>query len=812
MKTLRPMVTFALLVIAACSLAAQQDMTPQWRALLNDLQRRMSTLEAGGASGIDAWRADAEELRSSIASFVAARGGISLTIPERLPANPSNDLLRQHLAELRIAVDEVIRQTPGTAFNLGRIEVTVSAAMPNPPPVAASIGYLEIRNLNLATAAKALDYLPGVSVQHIAANRNEAGVMVRGFSTRGQAPLYLDGIPISVPYDGYIDFNRFLTSDISEVQVARGYSSPLLGPNALGGTVNMVTQQPTRKFNTDALIGAGSGDTLLSGLRLGSRRRRVFFQGSLDWLQCRFIPLSGDFPVLQYKNLPHITMTNRLNHSWSRDEKFSGRVGWTPRTGDEYVFSYISLKGQKGVPLYQGPNTAATFRNFWTWPYWNMVNYYFHSNTEAGESSSLKLRAFYSQFFNGIDMYSDDTYSVMNTPGAGHSMYDEHNEGFSAEFSTRLVQRNTISASFFFKDETHRERNNYPARPPFPLITPDLTDRDQQSSIGLQDVVEVSPRLRLTLGFSADHFNGRQAQTYNSAATAAVPFTCMASPLNSSFAGCTAHLWNFNPQASLSYAAGQGNLFLTFADRGRFPMLKDIYSSSLGAGLPNPDLRQEHNRSWNAGYSRAIGARTTAQLTLFRSDLRDAIQSVYIVDPGGVSAAFCPNSHIAGYCSEMANIGKEVHEGFEFEVRSSPVPRLTLSASHSYINRTISYEFAKLPNVSVTNTSISILPVLPRNKFIGTAAVRVFRQALGIVNFRYEGGLRLQDTTYATASPLFSPFAESFTITDLGVAAPIWKGADLHIGVKNVFDRNYYYTAGFPESGRNWYINMRYIF
>ena len=53
--------------------------------------------------------------------------------------------------------------------------------------------------------------------------------MVRGFTTRGQVPLYMDGIPISVPYDGYVDFNRYLTSDIAEIQVARGYSSPLLG-------------------------------------------------------------------------------------------------------------------------------------------------------------------------------------------------------------------------------------------------------------------------------------------------------------------------------------------------------------------------------------------------------------------------------------------------------------------------------------------------------------------------------------------------------------------------------------------------------
>jgi iron complex outermembrane receptor protein len=814
MKAANRALIAALLSLAISTLAGQQDVTAEWKGALQDLQQRIASGSRGSGPVSDLLRADAEALRLSLASFAVSHPEVSVHVPEPLPERPSQQDLRQQLDQLKAAVDEVIRQMPGSAFNLGRVEVTVSASVTAPSPVSDSIDQSETRNLNFTTAAKALDYLPGVSIQHIATNRNEAGIMVRGFSTRGQVPLYLDGIPISVPYDGYVDFNRFLTSDLAEVQVARGYSSPLLGPNALGGTINLVTQEPTKKLNVDALIGTGSGNTLLSSLRLGTRWRRFFIQGSIDWQQYDFLPLSGDFPVFQYRNLPHVTMKDELNHSWLRDEKFSGRVGWTPRSADEYVFSFINLKGQKGVPLYQGPNTAATYRNFWTWPYWDMVNYYFHSHTRLGESSSLRLRAFYNQFLNDIDMYSDDSYMLMNTASAAHSKYDEHNDGASAEFNTQLLARNSISGSFFFKDDTHRERSIYPARSPFPLRTPDLVDRDQQSTIGAQDVIEISSRLRATVGFSADHFNGLQGQAYNAASTGLVPFTCIASPQNTSFAGCTAHVWNFNPQGSIAYTLGNGNLFLTFSDRGRFPMLKDIYSAGLGAGLPNPNLQPEHNRSWNVGYSHLIGAKTLVQAVLFRSDLRDAIESVFVNDPGGSSAAaaFCPASRIIGFCNEMANIGNEVHEGFEFEVRSTPLSRLTLNGSYSYLNRTIHYDFGSLAGVSAANTSITILPVLPRNKVIATAGLRTFRQVMGILNFRYESGLTLQDTTYATTSLLFLPYAESFATTDLGLVTPVWRGATMYLGVKNVFDRNYYYNAGFPEAGRNWFLNFRYRF
>jgi outer membrane receptor protein involved in Fe transport len=104
------------------------------------------------------------------------------------------------------------------------------------------------------------------------------------------------------------------------------------------------------------------------------------------------------------------------------------------------------------------------------------------------------------------------------------------------------------------------------------------------------------------------------------------------------------------------------------------------------------------------------------------------------------------------------------------------------------------------------------LPTLPRNKVVGTASVRLPHQVLGIITARYEGGLTLQDTTYAASSPLSHPFGASFGTMDLGVIAPIYKRITVQTGIKNVFDRNYYYVAGYPEEGRNWFLNLRYQF
>ena len=151
----------------------------------------------------------------------------------------------------------------------------------------------------------------------------------------------------------------------------------------------------------------------------------------------------------------------------------------------------------------------------------------------------------------------------------------------------------------------------------------------------------------------------------------------------------------------------------------------------------------------------------------------------------------------------------------EFKVQGTPLSRLTVDANYAHINRAITYDFADNPVVSQNTTTINlftILPPLPKNKVVGTASIRLPHQVLGIISARYEGGITLQDTTYATTSPLSHPFGESFGTMDLGVIAPIYKRMTVQAGIKNLLDRSYYDVAGYPEEGRNWFVNLRYQF
>lgn len=771
-------------------------------------QEDLCYLQGAAADELMANRDGVMQIRRGVELWIKLHPTSKVTLEPAPPGPWDVKEIQAQVLALHEALRRILAEDIGRPFDLGTTTISVTVEASPLSPVADTFNNDEIVNRRAVNVAASLDYLPGVAVDHADAGRNEAAIWLRGFSTRGQVPLYIDGIPVSMPYDGTIDFNRFLANDIAEVQVSKGFSSPLLGANGMGGSINLVTKQPVKKLDGDALIGTGSADQLLASMQLGSRWEKFYLQGSLDWFQQDFVPLSGNFPLNDFQP------TYKRNNSDTKDAKYSGRFGWTPKGEDEYVFSYANQKGEKGVPLYAGPNSDARFGRFAyrRWPYWNKTSYYFNTDTALGEASAFKLRGYWDQFKNALDFYDDDTFSTQSSSTANHSVYNDRSYGGSAEFNSRSLPRNTFSAAFTFRDDTHKEVLTYPAVEPFPFITPTQSMRQQTFSIGLQDVITISSRLRATIGFSADKLKGFWAQRRTDDETGLLPITCPSDPNNTSFSGCMLNAWTYNPQASLSFSATPlDTLYVTFADRGRFPLLKESYSYRLGSAIPNPALKAEKNRSWNIGWSHAFPAKTVAQIEYFHNHLRDAIESVYVLDPGSPDP-FCDNTGVLeGYCSQNVNIANEKHQGFEISIRSTPASRFTLDMSYSYINRTIDYNFGKSHDVSEVLTEIQILPTLAKNKFIANAVVRLPHEILAIGNVRYEGGITLQDTTYRSG-PELEPFAESYATLDLGTVLPIYAGASLQAGVKNLFDRDYYYTAGYPQAGRNWFFNFRYRF
>jgi iron complex outermembrane recepter protein len=775
----RGLLPFSLVLIFLTGTSSSHAQTKQLQTWLEDL----AYLETSTASPEDQ-RIGVAHVISGIEFWLKLYPESGVALPAFPPQPWNSEQIVKIIAGLRETVQSLLAQNAGRPFAMGAFEISVTAETSPLSPVATGISHLEIGKLHATDVAQSIPYISGIGVDHNSSS-GRAGIMIRGFDTR-QAGLYLDGIPLYVPYDGFVDISRFLTSDISEIEVAKGYSSPLLGPNGLGGAVNLITRQPEKKLDADAAIGTGSGNRLESWLHLGSAWRNFFIQGGTDWLQSDHYPISGGFVPTSIQR-----GYDRIN-SDRRDVRYNGRLAWTPRKQDQYVLSYINQKSDYGVPPYSGTDTQNNKPKFWRWPYWNREMYYLNSNTALGEGDSIKFRAFFDRYRNNMTGFTDATYSTISSIAP----IDDHSIGASAEFETRRISRHSIGASVFLRDDIHKESGtSYSGTSA--LVQPWRTHHDRMISIGIQDVITIAPRLQGTLGFSADLLDAISAQDLKTTITGSgknavtsysiTPFDCPDSD-------CLNRVWAYNPLVSLSYSVSEmGSLFFAFTQKSHFPTLKDRYSYRYGRAIPNPMLQPEHTRNWSVGYSYAFGRSTMVQVDLFRSDVYDAIQNAIVPSEHEDQ---CP-SMAAGMCQKAVNIGKEVHQGVEFAVRSNPLSRLALSANYSYLNWSI----------SGPSNMLGVHPVrAPKHKIVSIGDITLPRNIHLLETVRYESG-----TITVNDSGAVIP-ASKFATADLGLTAPLCKGGSLQAGINNLFNRNYYFQEGFPEPGRNWHFGVRYHF
>lgn len=123
-------------------------------------------------------------------------------------------------------------------------------------PVNASViepGPHRERSADELLAAEGFDVDGAKSVQTV--NRN---VTLRGVGAPSRVLVLLDGVPIQDPSNAFTRWDVFGLESIDRVEVIRGPVSSLYGSRGMGGVVNFVSSEPTRRSETSAGASAGS--------------------------------------------------------------------------------------------------------------------------------------------------------------------------------------------------------------------------------------------------------------------------------------------------------------------------------------------------------------------------------------------------------------------------------------------------------------------------------------------------------------------------------------------------------------------------
>jgi iron complex outermembrane receptor protein len=199
-------------------------------------------------------------------------------------------------------------------------EVTVTATAINGDGSSlggTSIPRQDMLKFNRDTLDTAIELAPGASVSTVGA-RNETDVWIRGFD-RWRVPLYQDGIPVYLPVDDRIDFSRFSTVDISQVQVSKGFASVIDGPGAMGGSINLVSRIAKKPLDLDMRAGeqfdsTGSPEATITDFFLGTRQSEWFAQASGSYDRQTHFRLSDDFTPPPTASITSIRWASRTTH------------------------------------------------------------------------------------------------------------------------------------------------------------------------------------------------------------------------------------------------------------------------------------------------------------------------------------------------------------------------------------------------------------------------------------------------------------------------------------------------------------------
>ncbi|MBM9615531.1 TonB-dependent receptor [Desulfobulbus rhabdoformis] len=642
-------------------------------------------------------------------------------------------------------------------FTLGQITVTDVEEGNNP------IGYdsldkEELYDFNRDSLPEALNLVPGVSMTSGSGNRNESTLSLRGFS-RWQVPLTMDGIRLYLPADNRIDFDRFLTPDLSEVQISKGYVSVLNGPDGMGGTINLVTRKPVKEFegefrDTISLGNDGkySGNTVYGNV--GGRYEKFYYQASLEQRDVDHWRLSDDYDSTLAED------GGDRDHTDKEDWRTNLKVGFTPNATDEYSLNFMHQAGEKhGIGAVTGTSTVS----LWDWPTWDVTSIYYLGHTQLTATTYLNTKLYYNEFSNDLVAYID---LDLTTP-KWKSYYDDNAYGASLELGTTAFSHQTLKGALHYRRDNHTEwQTTYSSG----FTEPKQDTEEEIYSLALEDTIHLTPKLDLILGISQDQRHTITAEEYR----------------DSLFNQPTKDSSATNYQGALVYRyRDQGKAHFSLSDRTRFPTMFERFSSRFGGALSNPGLDPERALNLEVGISDMLFSTLHYEINLFHNTVDDAMQSV-AVEYGG------------SWYTQYQNVGEATFKGVELAFSTLLTDELELGGNYTYIDAKI--DNPEDPNDHLTGT--------PRHKIF------LYGKWTPMEDLQIIPSIEYADQRWSTPADGSSGYVQTgdYTLVNLKIGYQLTDNWDLSLTGRNLLDKNYALSDGYPEEGRNYLMTARYRF
>lgn len=666
------------------------------------------------------------------------------------------------------------------------------------------------------TLEKALNLLPSVTETQVG-RRNEKSVSIRGFEMR-QIAVMIDGVQSAMPYDYYPDLQTYTTGALSEIQVSKGLSSVLAGPNTMGGIINMVTKRPEKEIEGNLTVTAKFGNSgayngILTSGNVGTNQGNWYLQAGATYNDINRWSVSDNYSPVQntgkqfYQggtppNNYYFPLVNEnggfRDGSSSQAEAANIKLGFTPNETDEYVIAYNYSNMEYDIPVYAGQsfihmsNSGGTRPNgdeksayqltkpfYRSYPYYRKQTVYSLTNTALGDTGYVKTRLFYDTFKNRMDSveFANADLTEMRNESGFPSLFNDYDFGGSVETGADLIKDNTTKIAFHYRKDVHRSKK---------LLSNDDWARnvDDTYSVALENTWHANDKTDVIIGASYDWLRVDTVK-------------------NAGIDDYAVEDDSFNPMAAVRYHySDEGTVYAGVAQKSRFATQKSRFGTRTGngTGIPNPDLKAEKAVNYEIGISDTVG-NVTFDAAAFYTDVRDTNLEV-VVEQGG-------NAYY-----QTQNFGKSRVYGLELASVIRMADSFDLGLAYTYMEKELRSSIAKTEDLKPTN--------VPRHKLTVYGDWRV-AEGLNIIpkveaySSRYStlGGNNMVNGAVRTSGKPGTGIGMrdgakigGFATAGLKVKYQPFDALEISAGVDNIFDKNYQLAEGYPEEGRNYFLTL----
>lgn len=592
-------------------------------------------------------------LRASAAGFATF---LAEDIHLAADANEKRDVALQ-LAGVREQVVVTASSTPQASDHVSKAVTVIDRS--------------EADERDASAIADVVSLTPAVRVQQLGGPGAFTTIQIRGLRDQDTAVL-VDGLRLrdasATQGDATGLIEDLLFTDANRVEVMRGSGSSLYGTDAIGGVVNIITDEGGGRLH---------GSFLAEGGSLGAFRGRSQLAGGFgkDRIEYSFGAaetdvtngVGGDAPFretsTQGRITFHLSPSVRLTARLYGADSFGKLMGEPAILGSPTGLGIVNaIPNQTFTAAPDNPDSTRAAR---------FVSAALMLNGQA--TPALDYSVSYQLVSNGR-RYGDGPAGVGYQPdGSTRSLYDGRIQTVDAQVHYMLGRFNLFSGGYEFENENYANDNSDQSNP---ASTSAVNATQRSHSLFVQDQMRFfGDRLQISAAFRAQYF---ALDMPAFAPLAFAPYQGIAFPSPPAA---------YTGDASMAYTfRSSGTKLRAHAGRGyRAPSLYERF----GAGFDpvygysvygDPRLKPEHSIGLDAGVEQQwLGGRLKTTASYFYTWL----QNVIAFDTSGlIDPATDPFGRFIGYLNTKGGISR----GVEADATVAPVRSLKVTAAYTYVN------------------------------------------------------------------------------------------------------------------------------